>query len=274
MNYIDNNRGYRPEISPELDAEGVAILGSGIAAVFSVAAIGAASPIAAIATVGYVIFAALLYRRVSKAGEAIRFRKTIVALLWISTVGSVVSGLIVFRWHWFPFIVVECIVTITYIAALGLGLLRVLSKLLKFLAVLLAFTMVVSAVVLPVPKGGEDTGDTDNHWSVTVTVIDQDDNPLAGALAQCMVLIDWLDGHSLEEIAPRITHKSGSADSWEFTEDRRLKSVLCGAQKRSDWEDPDPRNANYPFRAMMLLAPHRGENDLEIRLTKNSPPDR
>lgn len=180
-----------------------------------------------------------------------------------------VGLLIVFRWHWFPFTVVECIVTITYIAALGLGLLRVLSKLLKFLAVLLAFTTVVSAVVLPVPKGGEDTSDTDNHWSVTVTVIDQDGNPLAGALAQCMVLIDWLDGHSLEGIAPRITHSSGSADSWEFTEDRRLKSVLCSAQKSSDSRNPD-----YPFRTMMLLAPHQGENDIEITLTKNSRPAR
>lgn len=262
MHYI--GRGQTPQTSSELDAGGVAILGLGIAAVLCVAATGAASAIAAIATVGYVIFAALLYRRAIKAGEAIRFRKVVVALLWISTAGSVVSGLIVFRWHWFPFTVVECIVTITYIAALGLGLLRTLSKLLKFLAVLLAFTMVVSAVVLPVPKGGEDTSDTDNHWSVTVTVIDQDGNPLAGALAQCMVLIDWLDSHSLEGIAPRLTNSSGKADSWEFTEDRRLKSVRCGAQKPSDSHDPfsDSRNADYPFRTMMLLAPHQGENDI------------
>lgn len=273
MHYI-GNRGQIPEPAPELGPGGVAILGLGIAAVVCIAATGAASAIAAVATVGYVIFAALLYRRAIKAGEAIRFRKMVVALLWISTVGSVLSGLIVFRWHWFPFTVVEFIVTITYIAALGLGLLRVLSKLLKFLAVLLAFTMVVSAVVLPVPKGGEDTSDTDNHWSVTVTVMDQDGNPLAGALAQCMVLIDWLDGHSLEGIAPHVTHKSGRADSWEFTEDRRLKSVLCGAQKHPVWEDPDPRNADYPFRAMMLLVPHQGENDIEIALTENPRPTR
>jgi hypothetical protein len=270
VNYVGiGGRGYTPETGPELDAGGVAIMGLGIAAVLCVALIGAASAIAAIATVGYVIFAALLYRRAIKAGEAIRFRKMVVALLWISTVGSVLSGLLVFRWHWFPFTVAECIVTITYIAALGLGLLRVLSKLLKFLAVLLTFTMVTSAIVLPVPKGGEDTSDEDNHWSVIVTVIDQDGNPLAGALAQCIVLIDWLDSYSVEEIAPRITHRSGSADSWEFTEDRRLKSVLCGAQKPSD-----SRNGDYPFRTMMLVAPHHGENDIEITLTENSPSDR
>jgi hypothetical protein len=238
-----------------------------IVAVLCIGAMGAASLTAMSVLVVYVIFAALLARRAIKGGKAIRFRKIVLGLLGLSVLAGLLSGPVVFFWRWLPFSVEEWIVTILYIAALGFGLLRALAKLWRVLAAFLALAMVTATIALPVPKGGEGN-EHDDDWSVNVAVTDQNDQPLADAVVQCVVWIDWLGSPSLEAISPKITGSSGQAEPWTFTEDRRLKSVLCGAQKLSN-----RGNAGYPMQTKALLAPHQGENELEITLSENQHSD-
>ena len=230
-------------------------------------ALGAASLTAFIALALYIIFAVLLARLGIKSEKEIRPSRMVFGLLALSVFVGLLCGPAVFNWHWLSFEAAEWIVTILYIAALTFGLLRALSKLSRILAVLLALVMVTANIVLPVPKGGEGN-DPDDAWSVAVTVNDQSGQPLADAVVQCVVWNEWLEDPSLEKIVPRITDSSGRSDPWDFTEDRRLKSVLCGALKR-----PTSGNAGYDLRTVALLAPQKGENDVEITLTENERSD-
>lgn len=261
--------GYTPGPHiPDFEARHLAVWAFGIGAIICVVALWTFSVIVAMAMVGYTVLAGLLYWRATKNNQAIRGPNTVSALLFLSALTGLLSCLLVFAWHWLPLNVAEWIVTILYISALGFGLLRSLSKLLQILAVLLAVGMVTATIMLPVPRGGEDKGDKDNDWSVRVTVNDQNGTPLEGAVVQCTVLMKWLGQHPLDEIALRKTDDAGRTDAWEYTEDRRLKTVLCTALKRSN-----SGNSGYPLNTGVLLALHKGENDLTITLTETAHPD-
>lgn len=76
------------------------------------------------------------------------------------------------------------------------------------------------------------------------------------------------DAVSLDVTAARETDELGKTQPWTFTEDRRLKVVVCNALKREN-----DGNAGYPLNSSVLVSLNRGENEVWIALTEREHPD-
>jgi hypothetical protein len=189
-------------------------------------------------------------------------------LLALSIFCAIWAGVVVFQLQWLTFDVAAWIVTGLYVAGLVLGALTALEMIWRVIATLLATAMVVAIVVLPVPAGGEDASKESNRWSVAVVVTDSEDQPLSGALAHCAVLMAWEPELAIDVTTARTTNEAGKAEPWRFTEDRRLKVVICNALKQEN-----EGNAGYPLKSAVLVSPRQGDNELRIALTERPHPD-
>jgi hypothetical protein len=190
------------------------------------------------------------------------------ALLALSIFCAVWAGVVVFSLQWLSFDVAAWIVTGLYVAGLALGALTALDMIWRIIATLLAAAMVVAIVVLPVPAGGEDASKESNRWSVAVVVTDSENQPLSGALAHCAVLMAWQRELAMDVTVARMTNEAGKTEPWRFTEDRRLKVVICNALKQEN-----EGNAGYPLKSALLVSPRQGDNELRIALTERPHPD-
>jgi hypothetical protein len=190
------------------------------------------------------------------------------ALLALSILCAIWAGVVVFHLRWLSFDVAAWIVTGLYVAGLVLGGLAALEIMWRVIATLLAAAMVVAIVVLPVPAGGEDASKETNRWSVAVVVTDSENQPLSGALAHCAVLMSWQRELAMNVTTARMTNEAGKTEPWRFTEDRRLKVVICNALKQEN-----EGNAGYPLKSAALVSPRQGDNELRIALTERPHPD-
>jgi hypothetical protein len=190
------------------------------------------------------------------------------ALLALSIFCAVWAGVVVFSLQWLSFDVAAWIVTGLYVAGLALGALTALDMIWRIIATLLAAAMVVAIVVLPVPAGGEDASKESNRWSVAVVVTDSENQPLSGAPAHCAVLMSWQREPAMDVTTARMTNEAGKTEPWRFTEDRRLKVVICNALKQEN-----EGNAGYPLKSAVLVSPRQGDNELRIALTERPHPD-
>src|SRR5262249_39523365 len=113
------------------------------------------------------------------------------ALLALSILCAIWAGVVVFHLQWLSFDIAAWVVTGLYIAGLVLGAFTALAIIWRVIATMLAASMVIAIMVLPVPAGGEDASKESNRWSVAVVVTDSENLPLSGALAHCAVLMSW-----------------------------------------------------------------------------------
>jgi hypothetical protein len=178
------------------------------------------------------------------------------------------AGLVVFELRWISFDIAEWIVTGLYIAGLVTGAMAALAELWRIFAALLATAMVAGTVFLPVPKGGEDASRESNQWSVAVTVMDSNYYALPGALAHCAVLMSWERELAMDLTTARMTDEAGKTEPWTFTEDRRLKVVICNALK-----EQSDGNAGYPLQSAAIPVLNQGSNEVRITLTERPHPD-
>jgi hypothetical protein len=123
--------------------------------------------------------------------------------------------------------------------------------------------------VLPRPPGGDGPLDTAKQWSVDVDVVDENQQPLEGALVLCNAVLSWKTDLGLSETFAKQTDQEGRIPTWEFDEDPRLKVVIC-----SVWKNSDDGNAGYPPETQFVISPlGGGEYELHFTLTENPHPD-
>jgi hypothetical protein len=257
---------YSPQHDPGAGAVFLVGIGAVVASIASLVELFSASMLAGVVALIYIAAAgALLLRLHLKFPQELTIPKLLLAA---SLACAVWGGAAVFYFQWFSFTIAEWIVTGLYVAGLAAGALAAFETLWRILAILLAAAMVTAILVLPIPRGGEDASDEANHWSVTVHVTDENGAPLKDALAHCGIVMSWERELELDLTAAQSTDAAGKAGPWSFTEDRRLKAVICNALKNGN-----DGNAGYPMKSGLLLAPHQGENELPISLTENPHPD-
>jgi hypothetical protein len=240
----------------------VAIVGS-IASIITLFSSALFAGIAALVAIAGMVAVGLHLQ--AKAPDQHTLPKTLIVL---SILCALFGGLVVFELRWISFDIAEWIVTGLYIAGLATGAMAALGELWRFFAGLLAAAMVAGTVFLPVPKGGEDASRESNKWSVAVTVTDSNYYPLPGALAHCAVLMSWERELAMDMTTARMTDEAGKTEPWTFTEDRRLKVVICNALK-----EQNDGNAGYPLNSAVRLSLNQGVNDVRITLTERPHPD-
>lgn len=186
------------------------------------------------------------------------------ALSW-----ALASGDIVFRLHWLAFTPTAWVWDAVMLAALVVSLRSSVADWLTWLAAISVGVAIVATAVLPRPPGGEGPGDSAEEWTVRVTVHDDQDRPLAGAKVLCAAVMTWEHEITDPKFAARETDEDGAVGEWKFSEDRRLKVVLCTASKETN-----SGNAGYPAQLKVLASiVGGGEYDVTFALTENPHPD-
>jgi hypothetical protein len=269
MSHLGSSQQHQPH-NPQ-DGAGAALLGFGalgfivlffvsISAVFAAAlAAGLAVVLVIAVSVGLSI---PLYHR--SGWKSLSFVLLISAALW-----AALSGIVVFGNHWLAFTPTAWVLNGLYIAALASGAWKSAKSWLKALTALLAVSLVIATALLPRPPGGEGPLDTAKEWEIDVDVIDENDQPLEGALVLCSTAFSWETGLELPETFARQTDGEGRVPTWEFEEDPRMKVVIC-----SVWKNADDGNAGYPPETQFVISPQGGgKYELHFTLTENAHPD-
>lgn len=179
----------------------------------------------------------------------------------------VFGGLVVFLAHWVPYAVVGWLTTGLYVSGF-LAMFAALSGLLRLLGLLMAAAMIAGMILLPAPSEGA-TEDEENKWKVELTVVDADDNPIAGAITNCASVMVWAQQSAaiLESGTGHYTDDEGKTE-FEFTDDTRMKAAVCMAFVPSSRDEP-----GYAVRTGAVAAPVRGVTyPVQIRLTERTPP--
>lgn len=169
---------------------------------------------------------------------------------------------LVFVSHAFAFPVLAWPITALYWLALLVGLWKELRGLLKALAGLTAAAMPTALLVLPTPDGAIGPIDDSRKWTVVVTAVDAEGEPIASAAAHCAAVMVWERGRGFEAEPEwyAFTDEDGRAE-FSFTADTRLKAALCAAAKTPrDGED------GYAMRTGYVLNPFRG-GEFPVRIT-------
>jgi|GEM_PF-3316656 len=237
MSFIDHRgRGQGP-LSGQAPAPlqgpadwAAAVMGGaiGVAWLISLFVIAASSIAVAGALIGFSLFVGFLIAAASKRsapGQA----KLGFLLLILSPVWAGISGLIVFWPHWFSFAFAAW-VTLALFTAGALSIFRFLSAAWRLVAVAAAAAIAVAIVILPPPNGAFAADDDRRKWSVELTVVDANGDPVRGAGAICIPRMMWAETQRppfFPETAQR-TDDTGQAE-FSFNEDTRMKVVLCGA---------------------------------------------
>jgi hypothetical protein len=248
---------------PLLGVIGLVAIGGSLASIFTLFSSALFAGIAALVAIAGMVAVGLHLQ--AKAPNQHTLPKTLIVL---SILCALSGGLAVFELRWISFDIAEWIVTGLYIAGLVTGALAALSELWRIFAVLLAAAMVTGTVFLPVPKGGEDASRESNKWSVAVTVTDSNYYALPGALAHCAVLMSWERELAMDLTTAHMTDEAGKTEPWTFTEDRRLKVVICNALKQQS-----DGNAGYPLQSAAIPVLNQGRNEVRIMLTERPHPD-
>lgn len=113
-----------------------------------------------------VVLSIAVYRK--SGGKSWPFVLLMAAILW-----ALLGGKVVFQNHWLAFTPAAWVFNGLYIAALLSGAWTTISAWLKFLAGLMAVSLVAATMLLPRPPGGEGPGDTNKKWKVDVQVFDE-----------------------------------------------------------------------------------------------------
>lgn len=178
-------------------------------------------------------------------------------------------GFIAVTAHWVPYLWVAGASAGLFVASLVAGTLAALSKLWKALAALFAVCAVTSVIVLPAPKGTEDPEDESNKWYVDVSVVDDDGQPVEGAMVRMAVVMVWETGANLSVNDPATTGKDGRIAERVFTEDPKLKAVIVEAEKAAG-----PANAAYPRAQEIALKVTRGSRvSVRVLLREDAHPE-
>ncbi len=266
MSHSTSPHSQQPYQDPNAGAGAFLAVGAVVGSIIAFVSLFSYAIIAGIVALIYIATATAIGARLHiKFPDQLKLPK---ALLALSILCAIWAGVVVFHLHWLAFDVAAWIVTGLYIAGLVLGGLAALEIIWRVIATLLAAAMVVAIVVLPVPAGGEDASKESNRWSVAVVVTDSENQPLSGALAHCAVLMSWQRELAMDVTTARMTNEAGKTDPWRFTEDRRLKVVICNALKQEN-----EGNAGYPLKSAVLVSPRQGDNELRIALTERPHPD-
>jgi hypothetical protein len=246
---------------------GFAALGALVFAGFSIASVFAASLAAGVATLLAVAVVVLVTAMVAHKE---RHLTPALVLLCLSALWAGLSGTIVFDNHWLAFTPAVWVLNGLFVAALAAGAWAKIAGWVKALAALFSASLVVAAMLLPRPPGGEGPFDTAEKWKIDIEVTDKADGaPLEGALVLCGTVMSWENALTLADTMARTTDRAGRVETWEFDEDPRLKIVICNA-----WKNADEGNAGYPAQSQIVLAPAGGgEYRLQFPLDENAHPD-
>ena len=269
MSYINSSNRNLPNNPYEGAGSTLLLLGSLALLVYLIssgAAVFAASLTAGIAVILVIAVSAALsipvYRK--HGWKSLSF-----VLLLSSGVWGALGGVIVFKNHWLAFTPTAWVLNGLYIAALVSGAWLALNSWLKVLAALLAVSLVTATALLPRPPGGEGLLDTAKEWSIDVSVVDENHQPLDEASVLCGAVMSWEKALKLPATIARQTDREGRIPTWEFNEDPRLKVVIC-----SVWKNANDGNAGYPSVTQFVLSPlGGGKYELHFTLDENPHPE-
>jgi hypothetical protein len=268
MTSIDSRKG-RQSYDPDQGA-GAALLSFGCIGLLiwfgmSIGAVFAASPVAGslvILVVAVVVALSVVVVR-RRGWKSLPF-----ALLALGTAWAGLGGFIVFDHHWLAFTPAAWVLNVLFLAALASGAWSALDRWLKVAAAVFAISVVAATVVLPRPPGGEGPFDTAEEWSIDIDVMDEQSEPIEGALVLCGSVMRWARELRLPETLARQSDRDGRIPTWEFNEDPRLKVVLCNA-----WKNANDGNAGYPSATKLaVLVPGVREYQLHFTLVETPHP--
>lgn len=243
----------------------IALFPAGAAIIGAVSVFGSSVWTGAIGLVVVAIITTLAIASYYRSDKSV---KTGVVLLIIAAVWAGMIGFVSFWMHWLAFTPALWVLSALFVVAF-LAAWRALTGFLRFLAALLAASLIAAAVVLPRPPGGEGPLDTAEEWTVDVRVTDANREPVPGASVLCGAVLSWETVLRPGSIAARETRDDGRIETWQFHEDPRLKIVICNA-----WKDAGEANAAYPLATKMVYSiKGGGEHKLEFTLKEDAHPD-
>lgn len=253
---------------------GFALLLGGGWVVWSLFELSIALALGAIAFVGVCVFLLIEVMREDRPSPLGEPQQLLVALL----LGlAVLCALLIYplsvEFHIVPFADAGWIAIGFFYASLIAGAWIAISALGRSLAMVAGAAVVAAMAVLPAPRGAADPADKDSEWKITLSVLDENGDPLEFAVAQCSSAMVW-DGEgpaTFDHGFPQVTAEDGKAH-FTFHEDMRLKVAVCTALKEHDRvslrpTEDDFARATYPPKSITMASPFPGgDYKLTLRL--------
>lgn len=219
--------------------------------------------------VGFVVFWFVVATSLRPLGhkETTRGLETLGLLCFFGALACVgLGGIAVFGFHAISVTVAGWLVTGLYLVGFVLGLMKRLSGFMRMIGLFAGAAMVAALALNPTPGGGGEAFDRERQWRVKLIVLDEDDNPIVGALANCAAAPGWSEG-GLQYGSGKLTNDRGEAT---FVMDWTPNVTLAGCLA---FKPATQTESGYaPGTTLLSTAPPGARLQTRITLRERTPP--